>query len=156
MFDVPVDAWYVWVGLVVASVALLGVVTSFPTAPPPDAAGVAAAVDRTAGARYDATAEHPIDADAVRIRPRGVDLRNDAGTTHAAFAFDEVTPVVRGTRLHAVLFGAPAASRFTSPTELAAAAATAREREPTWRRVDGPVVVRHLTWEGTDVTLVGY
>jgi hypothetical protein len=156
MFDVPVDAWYVWVGLVVAGVALLGVVTSLPTAPPPDATSVAETVDRTAGTRYEATAEHPIDADAIRLTPHGVGLRNGAGTAHATFAFGDVTPVVRGTRLHAVLFGAPVASRFTSPTELAAASTAARERNATWRPTDGPVVVRHLTWEGTDVTLVGY
>lgn len=156
MFDVPVDAWYVWVGLVVAGVAILGVVTSLPTAPPPDATSVADAVDRTSGTRYDATAEHPVDADAIRIRPHGIGLRNDAGMAHATFAFGDVTPVVPGTRLHAVLFGAPAASRFTSPAELASACARARERKSTWRPADGPIVIRHVVWEGTDVTLVGY
>jgi hypothetical protein len=156
MFDVPVDAWYVWVGLAVASVAVLGVVSTLPTAPPPDAASVAETVDRTAAAEYGATAEHPVDAEAVRLSPRGVGLRNGAGTTHASFAFEDVTPVARGTRLHAVLLGAPAASRFTSPSELARACATARARDPTWRPIGGPLVVRHLTWEGTDVTLVGY
>jgi hypothetical protein len=156
MFDVPVDAWYVWVGLVIASAALLGVVSSLPTAPPPDAASVADAVDAASGARHGATAEHPVDADAVRVSPQAIALRNEAGTTHATFAFGNVTPVVHGTRLHAVLFGAPPSSRFGSPAELARACAEARERTATWRPVDGPVVVRQLTWEETDVTLVGY
>jgi hypothetical protein len=155
MFDVPVDAWYAWVGLAIAGVALLGVVTSLPTEPPPDAAGLADTVDGAAGVRH-ATAEHPVDADAIRLRPQGVGLRNAAGTTHATFAFGNVTPVRHGTRLHAVLLGAPPASRFGSPGELARACAEARRREATWRPVEGPVVVRHVTWEGTDVTLVGY
>lgn len=154
MFDVPVDAWYVWVGLTVASVALFGVGASLPSGPPPAAADAVDTVDRTAATDHTAAAEHPLDAAAIRVAPRQLGLRSDAGTTHATYAFDPVTPAVRPP-LTDLLRGAAPATRFDSGDELCGAAKRAREREPRWRPVDGPLVVRHLVWRGCDVTLVG-
>jgi hypothetical protein len=155
VIGVPVDAWYVWLGLSLAGVALVGVGAALPTAPPPAAADAADTVDRAAAAATPTTAEHPLDARAVRVGPRRLGLRNDAGTTHAAFAFGPVTPVFGSRALRAVLRGAPPESRFDSGEALCAAGATARTRTPRWRTVDGPLVVRHVVWEGCDVTLVG-
>lgn len=155
MLGVPVDAWYTWLGLSIASVALVGVGASLPTAPPPTAGTVADTIDRTAATPYPATAEHPLDARAVRIEPREIGLRNDAGTTHATLAFGPVTPVASASNLHAVLNGAPPGSRFDSGSALCDAARAARERPSRWRQVEGPLVVRHVVWEGCDVTLVG-
>jgi len=154
MFDVPVDAWYVWVGLSVVSVALFGVGASLPSGPPPAAADAVDTIDRTAATDRTAAAEHPLDADAVRIAPRQLGLRSDAGTTHARYAFGPVTPAVRPP-LTDLLRGVVPESRFDSGVELCAAAERAREREPRWRPVDGPLVVRHVVWGGCDVTLVG-
>ena len=155
MLGAPVDAWYVWLGLSLAGVVLVGVGATLPTAPPPAATAVADTVDRTASTDRQATAEHPLDAAAMRLGPRRVGLRNDAGTTHAAFAFGPVTPVSGSRPLDAVLRGAPPSSRFASGDALCAASADARAREARWRPVDGPLVVRHVVWEGCDVTLVG-
>ncbi|WP_248897502.1 DUF7283 family protein [Haloplanus halobius] len=155
MFGVPVDAWYVWLGLSLASIALIGVGAALPTAPPPSAATAAETVDRTAVTAHTAAAELPLSAREIRLTPAAIGLRNDAGTTHATFAFGPVTPVVGTAALLAVLHGATPGSRFDSGATLCDAAASARERTPRWRRADDPLVVRHLVWEGCDVTLVG-
>jgi hypothetical protein len=155
MIGVPVDAWYVWLGLSLASIALVGVGMALPTAPPPAAADAADTVDRTATTAYPATAEHPLDAESIRVGPRRLGLRNDAGTTHATFAFGPVTPATGSRGLRAVLRGAPPGSRFASGAALCDAGAFARQRAPRWRPVDGPLIVRHVVWEGCDVTLVG-
>jgi hypothetical protein len=155
MFGVPIDAWYTWLGLSVASVALVGVAAALPTAPPPAAADVAGTVDRTAATAHPATAEHPLDARAIRVEPQGIGLRNDAGTAHATFAFGPVTPAAGSDPLTSVLHGAPPGTHFASGEALCAAAAAERERKPRWRSVEGPLIVRHVVWEGCDVTLVG-
>lgn len=154
VFDTPVDGLYAWVGLTVASAALVGVAVGLPTAPPPDAAGLADTVDRTAASEYTASATHPVDAESVRLTPERVGLRNDAGTVHAEFVYGPVTPVA-GAALRAVLDGAPPSRVFASPGGLQRAVAAARERDHEWRHVDGPIVVRHVVWEGEHVTLVG-
>jgi hypothetical protein len=155
MFDVPVDAWYVWLGLSLASVSLLAVGAALPAQPPPDATDVADTVDRVAATTYPSNAAHPTAARAMRVGRRRLALRNDAGTTHAVFAFGPVTPASSASALHAVLRGAPPQSRFDSGTGFCDAAATARTRTPRWQRVDEPLLVRHVRWEGCDVTLVG-
>jgi hypothetical protein len=155
MIGVPVDAWYVWLGLSLASAALVGVGATLPTAPPPDAAAAAGTIDRVAATAHPTTAEQPLDARSMRVGPKRLGLRNDAGTTHAAFAFGPVTPTVGSRPLQAILHGAPPDSRFDSGETLCAAGRDARQRAPRWRPVDGPLIVRHVVWEGCDVTLVG-
>lgn len=157
MFDAPIDGWYAWLGVATASAALLGAAVGLPTTPPPDAAGVADTVDRTAASEYDARAEHPLDAAEVRLHPERIGLRTDAGTVHAPFVYGPVTPVAGHDELEAVLAGARPGGQFGSPDEFRRAAnrARARARDRGWRRVDGPLVVRHVVWEGADVTLVG-
>ena len=154
MFDTPIDAWYVWLGLSVASLAVFGVVVSLPTAPPPDAAGAAELVDRVATTTYDTTASRSLDAHAIRIGPRRIGLRNDAGTTHATLGY-RVVPVSGQTALTRVLRGSPPPATFSSPTAFERAVRTARERDPRWRPTRGVLVVRRLSWGGVDVTLVG-
>lgn len=154
MFDAPLDAWYVWLGLSVASVAVFGVVVSLPVAPAPDAPAVAGTIDRVAATAYDATASRSLDADAVRLGPRRVGLRNDAGTTHATLA-SSVVPVATDGRLDELLRGGPPAAVFASPAAFDRAVTRAAQREPTWATADARLVVRHLSWGSIDVTLVG-
>jgi hypothetical protein len=155
VFDAPVDGWYAWLGVAATSAVLLGTAVGVPTTPPPDAAGVADTVDRTAATEYGARAEHPLDATEVRVGTERIGLRTDAGTVHATFVYGPVTPVAGDEALAAVLAGARPGGRFGSPGEFRRAAARARARDGGWRRVDGPLVVRHVVWEGADVTLVG-
>lgn len=153
MFDVPLDAWYAWLGLSLASVAVFGAAGSLPTAAPPDAAGAAETVDRIAAAEYAATAEHPLTADAVRLGPRGIALRNDAGTAGVTFS-TVVTPVADGSDLATVAHGTPAAEEFDSPRAFRQAVIEARAGEPAWTTADRTLLVRRVSWRGVDVTLV--
>lgn len=155
VFDVPIDAWYTWLGVAVVSVLALGTAVSVPTAPPPDAAAAADAVDRTATSQYDATAEIPVGADELRIDPHRIGLRNNAGTAHASFIYGPVTPVTADSRLDAVLHGAAPSQQFESARELRSARASTDADSARWRSTDGVVLVRHVSWAGVDVTLVG-
>ena len=155
MFDAPVDAWYVWLGLAVASIAVFGSASSLPTTPPPDAADAADTVDAVAADDYETTAEHPLSASAVRIGPHRIALRNDAGTGHAEFAFGPVTPVARDSRLERVLHGTPVDVAFDDRQAFRQAVIDARTRDPTWVETDRSLIVRRISWEGQDVTLVG-
>jgi hypothetical protein len=155
VFDVPIDGWYAWLGVAATSAAALGAVAGLPTAPPPDAAGLAGTIDRTAATEHGATASHPVEAERIRVEPRGVGLANDAGRTHATFAYGPVTPVGDDSRLRRVLAGAPPTRVFDSPAALRRAAGRARDRPTRWRRIDGPVRIRHVVVEGEDVVLVG-
>lgn len=155
VFDVPIDGWYTWLGVAAVSVIALGTAASLPTTPPPDPTPVADAIDRTAASRHEATAEIPVGARQVRIGRQQIGLRNDAGAAHASFAYGPVTPVSGDPRLDAVLRGVPPSREFDSPAELRAASASTTADSPRWQPGDGVVLVRHISWKGVDVTLVG-
>ena len=154
MFDTPIDAWYVWLGLSVASLAVFGVVTGLPTTPAPDATDVAETIDQVAATGYDTTAARDLDARAIRVGTRRVGLRNDAGAAHATLA-SPVVPVTRETRLVHLLHGAPPETVFRSPGVLRKRVAVARDHEPRWRPAEEALVIRHVVWGDVDVTLVG-
>jgi len=154
MFDAPLDSWYVWIALALTSVATVGAAGTLPTAPPPDAAALANTVDRVAAAAPGTVAEHPLDADAVELGPGRVGLRNGAGTVHARFVADSVVPVPDGSPLQEVVFGTPPEAAFDSGRAFEDAVVDARTRERSWETVDRTVVVRRVSWEGSDVTLV--
>ncbi|MFB6097146.1 MAG: hypothetical protein ABEJ74_07140 [Haloferacaceae archaeon] len=155
MFDVPVDGWYAWLGLAAVSLLLLGTALALPTAPPPSAERAAATVDRVAASGHDASATLPLDAEAVRLGPRRIALRSNAGTGHATLAYGPATPVTPESPLAAVLDGAPPSSQFGSRASFARAAASARNRTPAWRPAGDEFRVRHVAWRGVEVTLVG-
>jgi hypothetical protein len=155
MFEVPVDAWYVWIGLAVVGSTVLGVVSALPAAAPPDASGTARVVDGVAASEYDAVGSHPLPgAEAVRIGTDSISLRGPGGTEHAAFGYAPVTPVEAGSDLGAVLRGRPAARAFASPAAFERAISRAKAAEPRWRSADR-LTVRRTSWEGIDAVLVG-
>jgi hypothetical protein len=154
MFDAPVETWYLWVGLAIASTAAVGLAASLPRAPPPDAASAAQTVDSVAASAHSTTGVHPLSADAARIGPYRIWLRDDGTIGHAALAYGPVTPVRRDTALWDVLRGTPPEAAFGTPAGFRRAAAEARDRTPEWRSTDR-LTVRRVTWEGVDVTLVG-
>ncbi|ELZ91815.1 hypothetical protein C440_15924 [Haloferax mucosum ATCC BAA-1512] len=154
MLDAPLDSLYTWTALSVAATVLLGTVVGLPTTPAPDASGVADTVDGVAVAEYDTTAEQPLTADSVRLGPKRIGLRNDGGTAHATFAFGPITPATPDSPLGSVAMGANPTAVFDSPADFAAAADAARHRKATWRSAAESLVVRHVTWEETDVTVV--
>lgn len=154
MFDAPIDAWYLWVGLAGASVLVLGVVLGLPTAPAPDAAGAADAVDTAAASAHDETIERPLPAGEVKLGPDRLSLRDGDATAHATFVYGPVTPVSDGTLLWEVLRGASPVHVFDSPRAFRRAAKSARKSSPAWRESDGTLRIRRIAWEGVDVTLV--
>lgn len=153
MFETPVDALYVWVGLALVGLVALGVALALPAAAPPDAVGLADTVDAAAGSEYPATARFRTTAEAARIGPDRVGLRNEGGRTAATLVADAVP--ARDGRLARVLHGADPRRVFDSRATFEAAIADARGAEPRWHETDGTFVVRRLSWGGLDVTLVG-
>lgn len=163
MFNIPIDAWYAWIGLSIASIALIGAVSGLPATKPPDAAAVATTIDRVGAAEYPATAEHPVSADAIRLGTYRIGLKSDAGIAHATLAFGPITPVCSNSnhssenRLCDVLYGSPPAYVFDSEAAFLDAVTTAQMNgmDVAWRPVDGPVVIRRVSWNNESVVLVG-
>ena len=151
----PADTLPVWVGLGVASVALLGVALGLPTGAP-DATAPARTVDRVAASSYDAEATATF---ATRSRlelgPHGLDRCRGESCAHATFAFGPLTPVADGSRLSAVLRGTAPERVFDSPAALRRTASAARDRSPVVVPDATRLHARHVTWGGVDVTLVG-
>jgi hypothetical protein len=155
MFDVPLDAWYAWLGLAVASATAVGVAASLPATPPPDAAGVATTVDGVAASPHAAVGSHPLpNADAVRVGRETVSLRGPGGTAHAELGYGPVTPATGDESLAAVLAGEPPDRVFESPAAFRRAIGAARDADPEWHPSD-ELRVRRVSWEGVDVVLVG-
>lgn len=155
VFDVPIDGWYAWLGVAAVSVLALGLTTTLPSTPPPQAAPAAEAIDRTAASDYDATAEIPVDARQVRLGRHQVGLRNDAGSTHASLSYGPVISARSDPRLEAVLYGESPSRAFESAAAFEAAVEATRDEEPNWKPIEGPILVRRVFWRGVDVTLVG-
>ncbi|QLG62996.1 DUF7283 family protein [Halorarum salinum] len=153
MFDVPVDAWYAWLGTAAVATVLLGTAYGVPTAPPPDAASAADAVDSVAASEPPARGSYRIAADAVRIGPDGLTLRSDAGVAHARFAFGPVVPVDPGTDLAAVARGDRSGATFRSGRSFRSATAEVENRPAEWREAEA-LVVRSVSLGGEDATLV--
>lgn len=155
MFDAPIDTWYVWIGVAVASLAVAGVAADLPTQPPPDTVGVANTIDRVAASPYPASAVHPVTADAVKFEGRTIALRNDEGVARARVATESpVVPVGRG-KPDRVLNGYPVEYLYNTTGEFEDDLDRARAASGEWRPVDGRIVVRKVTWGTVDVTLVG-
>ncbi|MFB6220419.1 MAG: hypothetical protein ABEH90_03180 [Halolamina sp.] len=154
MFELPADSPALWVGLAVTAAAFLAVAGSLPTSPPPDAASVAGTVDGVAAGDAPAMASHRHAADAVRLDPHGLAMRNNAGTARATFAFGPITPVVGDGPLRAVLDGEHPADVFDDPTEFRQTVVEARSEQPRWV-TSSTVEVTGVSWNGYRVTLVG-
>ena len=155
MFDAPADTWYLWLGVATTSVLALGVAVALPTTTPPDATGATSTIDAVATSPHEATGEHSLDARRIKLGPHSVALRNQDGTAHARLAYGPVTPVRDGSPLAAVLTGTPPERAFETPGAFRNATVTARNRAEQWERIDGKLIVRRVTWEGVDATLVG-
>lgn len=155
MFDVPLDAWYVWLGLAAVGATVVGVASSMPAAPPPDATGAAATVDGVAASPHSAVGKHPLsNAESIRVGRDTLSIRGPGGTGHAALGYGPVTRTVHNESLSAVLRGEPPDRIYESPAAFERATERARAAEPRWQSTDR-LVVRRVTWEGIDAVLVG-
>lgn len=160
-FEAPVDAWYVWIGVAIASVAFASIALSLPTQPPPDAAEAANTVDEVGASSYNASATYEHDADEVKLDVKRIGMRNEGGTQWASIAFGSMTPV----RAHSdpekgldMVYGAEPQSVFRTPSAMQSYAETARSAAVAssgeWRSGDGKLRVRRVHWGGVSVTFV--
>ncbi len=155
MFETPLDAWYVWIGLAIVSSAAVGVVGVLPSAAPPDASGTAGVVDGVAASEHVAVEKHPLpNTDTARIGTNSVSLRGPGGDRTEAFGYGPVTPVRSGSVLEPVLRGEPPDRVLDSPGAFERATVRAQEIEPRWEATER-LVVRRVSWGETDAVLVG-
>lgn len=154
MFDTPLDAWYVWLGVAMVSVAVTGTALALPTTAPPSAAPVADAIDRVASSPNHAYATIEVVADRMRLFPRSVALGGEGGTARAQLAFGPVTPVGSGA-LREVLSGRPPNRVFASKRAFKAMLHRARRADTEWRESPETLTVRRVHWGGMNATLVG-
>lgn len=154
MFDTLGDVPLVWLGLTVTTTMFAAIAFQFPTSVPAPVEDIATTIESVAGSPHDSTATHPIDAAAVRIAPHRLAVRDAAGTAHAPIAYGPVTPVARGSLLHRVVRGTPPSSVFTSAEAFQAAVTAAQNRDPSWRSGIDRIIVRRVSWEGVNATLV--
>lgn len=147
----PADAWYVWFGVAIVSVAIAAVAIGLPSGPPPDANAAANAIERVSGSSYDASVAHDHDADEVRIDATRISMRNEHGTTHASIAFGEVVPVMGNDRLENVVYGEVVDDEFgTSQEFIGSIDAALDENGNEWRLGRSELVVRSVSWEPDD------
>jgi hypothetical protein len=153
MFGLPADATWIWVGLVVGSAVMFGVVVSLPGAPP-DASRAAETIEAVSASEYAATAKIDLQAEAVRIAPDRLSLRGPGGTAHAPIRYGPVTPVRPDSRLAPVLDGQPPASVFDGTAAFRGATDRARGRPPLWQTAD-ELRVRQVQFGEVNRVLVG-
>lgn len=154
MFGLPADAGWIWLGLLVGSAAMFGVVADLQAAPP-DAERVAGAVDEVAASDHHASGSVAVDAESIELGPRSVSLRGPGGTAHATFEYGPVTPVKPGSDLDSVLEGQPPGRVFDTPEAFADALDRATETDGGWQAVESPVTIRRVRYGGVDGVLVG-
>jgi len=154
VFETSLDAWYAWLGVALASVAVYGVAMGLPAAAPPTPAPAADTIDSVASSQHGARERVDIEAEELRLDPHRISLRTDGGTAHARFAYGPVTPVADGP-LAPLLAGQPPEEVFTNPSEFERALERAQERNSTWQPAPDELVVQRISWGGTDATVVG-
>ncbi|MFC7226048.1 hypothetical protein N0B31_01430 [Salinirubellus salinus] len=153
MLSPPVEAWALWVGLTLVSVAMVGVAAEPPRAAPADAAALARTVDGVAASDHAAVAEHPLRAAEIRVRRGRLALRRGDRTARATLRYGPVVPAFDGP-LARVRRGTPPDRVFDSAAAFRAAVSAARERSA-WRPAPERLTARAVSWGGVDVTLVG-
>ncbi len=159
-FEAPIDAWYVWVGVALVSIAVAGIALSIPAQPPPDADGVAGTLDRVAASGYDASATISHDATSIRLGSERIGMRNDGGTDEARIAFGTVVTLSRvnatqseQTALEGVIAGERVLdSELESVLEPAVRETTYRTGE--WVSVEGPLRARAVSVGGERIVLM--
>lgn len=163
MLGPPIDAWYVWLGVSIAALAVLGVATSAAPSPPSNAEGVAQVVDTVDASRPPATGRHPTHADRIRVDGHRIALVDDGTALVGAASESEataivrggpVTPARRGTPLREVALGRPPSAAFEAPEQFREAASAARAEPRTIEPAGDEVVVRSVRWEEVDVTIL--
>jgi len=154
MFEVPLDAWYVWAGLGLVSVAVGGIALGLPTAAPPTAGPAADAIDNVATSPNRAQTTVELSAEKLRLSRHAIALDTAGGTARARFVFGPVTPVSDG-RLRRLLRGDRPADVFRSKRGFRSALETARSRHHRWQSAPETLTARRVRWGDVNATVVG-
>lgn len=154
MFDAPADAWYVWIGLAAASVAVLGTALALPAEAPPPADRVAGAIDAVAASDYAAVDRVDLSADRIELGSERIALKSGDRTARATLEYGPVVPVRTG-RLARLLAGARPSTVFADPDGLRSAIAAARAAPGRWRPAPDRLTIRRISWGDVSATLVG-
>lgn len=152
------EEWYIYVGMAMFGLALVGIVLNLPTAAGPDANVAANTIDRVAGSQYNASAEYDHDAEFYWVGVEQLAMRNENGKSTQSISFGQMTPAKQYPKLEAVLHGASPAAEFSDPSDFQARAETARDNvdlnDPEWIKAGEKLHVRTVIWGGTKVVLV--
>lgn len=160
-WEAPVDAWYVWIGAAIVTVALAGIVLALPQQPPPDATRAANTIDRVAGSSMGAEGTYDHDAEMVQIGVHEISMRNDGGTSHATVTYGPMAPVNGSDDLEAILYGGHPSEEYSDPNweDELHSDVQAAERDalrPKWRKAHDTlrVVAVDYQYNGTSHTAV--
>lgn len=151
MLGPPIDAWYVWLGVAMVSLAVLGVAAVATPEPPSTAVAAADTIEEVSASRAPATARHPIDADRVRISEHRLVLD---GEDTATLDHGNVTPAARNSSLRRIALGAAPTEVFDTRLAFDAAVEAAKDDGAILEPAGEELIVRKLTYGGTDVVLV--
>lgn len=154
MFGLPAETGWIWLGLLVGSAAMFGVVADLGAAPP-DAARLATAIDEVAAGQHHASGSVDVDAESIRLRTDSVSLRGPGGSATETIEYGPVTPVASGSDLERVLEGQPPGSVFDSPAEFKSAIEDAAGAPGHWRPVETRVRFRRVRYGEVNCVLLG-
>ncbi|AQL42165.1 hypothetical protein BV210_05320 [Halorientalis sp. IM1011] len=169
-FEAPADAWYVFLGVSLVSVAMAGVALGLPSAVPPDANAAANTVDRVAASTQNASASYDHDADRLWVGTKRIRMESeDGGSAEESISFGQMvfvrhdddgklTEVLHGAPPTKVYSGASPGPRDAFQDDIEHAKSEmndeARNDEPDWWTANGQLRVRKVNWRGVSVTLV--
>lgn len=179
-FEAPMDAWYVFLGVSIVSVAVFGMVLSLPTTPAPATREAADAIDEVAASGFNASGSYDHDATEYYVTSERIGLRNDGGDPVASFTYASAAPVwpmidtqpaseaaepgSSDRELLAILHGDAPGRHYSTPSQFEVAVTAAQNRARTsltdddvakWRIADQRLTFRHVEWGDVSVTLVG-
>lgn len=169
-FEAPADAWYVFLGVSLISVAMAGVALGLPSAAPPDANAAANTIDRVAASTQNASASYEHDADRLWVGTKRIRMESeDGGSAEESISFgqmvfvrhdddEQLDEVLHGASPTEVYSGTPSQKETKFETDIDDAKDEmndeARNDEPDWWTADGQLRVRKVNWRGISVTLV--
>ncbi|MFW6004001.1 MAG: DUF7283 family protein [Halodesulfurarchaeum sp.] len=154
MFGLPAETTWVWVGLTLASAAMLTVVIGVPTAAP-NAERVATAIEDVAVSEHGGEATLELRADEIRLGPDRIGLRGSGGSAHADIRYGPIIPVPPDSKLERVLEGQPPETVFVRPATFRQAATRAQLETPEWRAAGDRLTIKQVHYGEVNGVLVG-
>ena len=160
--EAPADAWYVFIGVSIISIAVAGVVMGLPTGQGPDANGAIEEIDSVAGSTYetDATVDH--NAEQFWVGSKRIGMKNDHGTATESVSFGTMAPVYNESgNLSSVLTGTSAEDVYSSKSAFRDDINSSRDKtfdsgDPVWHEASGTLRIRKVIWGDFSVTIVDF